>query len=101
MAAGQPNPAATSKGRLVPGEIQLNNVSAGRAITIDQRSYSPSIPQRLMLSLGWGPTPSQRLITAGRRLAAEVNAREAAELARLVGIQGQRDQLKSSSPSQH
>lgn len=50
--------------------------------------YQQSIPQQILLSLGWGPSPQQRLLGAARRLAGEVQTREAAALARLVADSG-------------
>lgn len=72
-----------------PGAIDLANVSA-RDLTIDQRSFSQavyqqSVNQRILLSLGVGRSPHQRLVAAARRLAIDVHDREANELARLVG----------------
>jgi len=63
-----------------------------RDVTIDQRSssvvYQQSLPEQVLVRLGWGRTPVQRLLDAARRLATDVHTREAAELARLVGDSG-------------
>ena len=73
--------------------MDLVNVSAGRDFTVDQRSFSKSVyqqsvPQQIMLSLGWGRSAQQRLLAAARRLATDVQAREATALARLVADTG-------------